>query len=92
MPRTESYIYYTTDHKYWDQSFRHISQSIAAFLKLPTLFILSALRCTCLNENLINIPSPIMGSLYIPVLPRLFLRKRKANNATFCDADLPSLS
>lgn len=38
----ESYIYYTTDHKYWDQNFHLISQSIVAFLKLPTLFVLGA--------------------------------------------------
>lgn len=34
------------------------------FRKLPTLFVLGA-PGVLLNENLINIPFPIMGSLYI---------------------------
>lgn len=58
----KSYIYYTADHKYWDQNFLHISQSISSSFEPILSYVL---LCSCLNENLINIPFPIMGSLHI---------------------------
>lgn len=84
MPRMESYIYYATGHKYWNQNFRLISQSAAAFLNFQPFFFFvlgGPVFPFCSHWNLkqhilSNIGLPLRPGL--PVLPHLFLQKAKS--------------
>lgn len=79
----ESYIYYTTDHKYRDQNFLPYISIHCSSPKASNPFLSQVLRC--LDENLIKIPFPIMGSPYIPSFLSFvtnFFGKRKANKAS----------
>lgn len=85
MLQMESYIYYTTDHKYCDLNVHHTSQLIEAFPKLPTHFLLGSpvyLSEWKLNQRtLSNNGRPLQPEFPVPGNSCLS-EETKANNAS----------